>query len=269
MAMLRVALFLTVWMLPANAPFAQPATAPADLLGAMRAAYERLDYATAEQRAREALAAYDLLSADQLVQVHTTLGLILFARNEPLEAREQFAAALSLDPVLVLDPLLVSPKTLDFFEGIRAGMETSGGDGREATIRYVRVRDPRPAATLRSLALPGWGQLYKGERAKGWALAGTWGLLAGGTVAAHVLRGQARQEYLDAVGSDEIAARYATYNAWHRARSGLALGTLAVWAYAALDALVLGGPAGEAGHAVALEPALVHGAPGVGLQVRW
>ena len=235
---------LVLWGVPWMA--SAQASDPAGLLGAMEDAYERMDYTTAERRAREALEAPNLLSADQIVRAHTTLGLLLHARGEPLEARAHFAAALSLDPGLVLDPVLVSPKTLVFFETVRDEARDVSPSPSETTVRYVRVRDLRPAATVRSLAVPGWGQLYNGQRAKGWMLIGTWSALAAGTVASHIARSQAHRDYLGATTQAEIADRYDTYNAWHRRRSALALGTAAIWAYAALDALIFEGPRTEA-----------------------
>lgn len=237
---------------------------PADLLGAMRDAYERLDYSTATRRAREALASYDAFTADQLVELHTTLALILYSRSEPLEARDQFEAALSLNPSLTLDPLLVSPKTLEFFDEIRSAMSESRVIGREPSIRYVPVRDPRPAATMRSLVLPGWGQLHKGETARGWVLLGLWGTTAVGTVTSHLLRSGAHADYLDAVDPVEIAERYDTFDAWHQRRTAFALGAAAVWAFAALDALAFGGPE-STGVTLGLSAA----SPGVSVRVRW
>ena len=248
-----------LWAAPASAQTGDPS----GLIEAMQDAYERLEYGTAERRAREALAGFDAFSPDQLVEVHTTLGLILYARNEPLEARAQFEAALSLDPRLALDPLFVSPKTLDFFEEVRDGMAQNSGTTREPLVRYVRVRDLRPAATVRSLAVPGWGQLYKGESAKGWLLVGLWGATAVGTATAHVFRSQAQDDYLAATEPAEIADRYNTLNTWHRARTALALGTVAVWAYAALDALAFGPP-----EARAFSVAPTVGGGEVGLRVR-
>lgn len=245
---------------------AQPDPDPSGLIGSMRDAYQRVDYLTAERRAREALASFDAFSADQLVEVHTTLGLILYARNEPLEARAQFEAALSLDPRLELDPLLVSPKTLEFFDEVKAGIAREEGPAREPIVRYVQVRDPRPAATLRSLAVPGWGQLYKGERAKGWILVGLWSATAAGTVATHVLRSQAQDDYRAATDPAEIAERYDTFDTWHQARNALVLGAAAVWAYAAFDALVFGGPAART---FAAGPAVVAGEAGLSLRVRF
>ena len=252
-----------LFLLGGKVAFAQPDSDPSGLLGAMRDAYGRLDYTTAERRAREALASFDAFSADQLVEVHTTLALILYARNEPLEAREQFEAALSLNPSLDLDPLLVSPKTLEFFEEIKSSLAEGGAAVREPVIRYVQVRDPRPAATMRSLVLPGWGQLYKGETVKGWALLGLWSTATAGAVASHVLRSEARTDYLDATDPADIADRYDTFNAWHQRRTALALGAAAVWSYAALDALVFGGPEPRT---LALGPSANLG---LSLRVRW
>lgn len=258
---------MLVLLLGAEAARAQPD--PAGLLAAMRDAYGRLDYDTAEQRAREALALHERLSADHLVETHVTLGLILYARNEPIEAREQFEAALSLAPNLRLDPLLVSPKTIAFFEEIRGDVEQSGTGARSPVIRYVRVHDPRPAAALRSLAVPGWGQLYKGEAVKGWALVGVWGAAAGGTLVAHFKRQSAEEAYLAARDPQEIQDRYDDFNRWHKARGALALGLAAVWTYATLDALVLGGPEIPEVGAFELGPVPAGEAVGLGLRVRF
>ncbi len=251
-----------LWVVPAAAQTGDAS----GLIEAMRDAYERLEYGTAERRAREALTSFDALSADQLVEVHTTLGLILFARNEPLEARTQFEAALSLDPRLVLDPLFVSPKTLEFFDEVKAGFAQDGGALREPVVRYVQVRDPRPAATVRSLAVPGWGQLYKGERAKGWVLVGLWGATAAGAVTAHILRSQAQDDYLAATDPAEIADRYDTFNTWHRTRSALALGATAVWAYAVFDAFAFGGPEARA---LSVGPSVGGGEIGLRVRLVW
>lgn len=229
-------------LLLAAAPQAQTATEPADLVRAMEDAVARLDYVTAEARAREALARFDALSPDQLVTVHTALGVLLHARNEAVEARRQFEAALSLDPALALDPVLVSPKTLQFFEDVKATAQTASGPPAAPAIRYVVLTDPRPSAAVRSLVLPGWGQFYKGDRTKGWAFAVAGGTLAVSTLAADVARAQARADYNSARTEAEAERLHGPYNRWHRARNALAIGTAAVWAGAALDALATGGP---------------------------
>lgn len=247
--MRRLALALALVAAPLAA---QPAD-PADLMRAMRDAVARADDATAEARAREALARYEALSPDQLVEVHTTLGILLHARDEAIEARRQFEAALSLRPDLELDPVLVSPKTIDFFDEIRAEVAPTAGEPvRSATIRYVAVPDPRPTAALRSLAVPGWGQIGKGDRTRGIAFATAWGVGLAGTLGSHLARADARRAYLAAGTPEEATALYADYDRWHKARAAFALGTGVVWAAAVVDALATGGP--EAPGALSLTP---------------
>ena len=255
-----------VALLVARAALAQPAASPSDLIRAMQDAVVRLDYDVAEARAREALARFDALSPDQLVTVHSTLGVVLHIQNQPVEARRQFEAALSLDPALDLDPVRTSPKTLELFEEVKTALlsQSSTGSRAEPAVRYLVLDDRRPGAALRSLAVPGWGQQYKGDRTKGWAFVATTGALVAGTVAAQGRRAAAREDYLGASTEDEAAERFSTYNRWHRTRNALVLGTGVVWAASALEALLTGGP--EAPTPITVEPApeLV----GVRLRVR-
>jgi tetratricopeptide (TPR) repeat protein len=249
---------------------AQPGPDPAAAVSAVEAAYEALDYAQAEALARQALARSEAFTRAQLVRLHTTLGLLLFARNDALGASEQFRAALSLDQALTLDPVLVSPVTLAFFDETKgAFLRERAGEvvGTGPAVRYVVVRDVRPDAALRSIVLPGWGQRMKGQRAKGWVLTGAWAGALGASVATHIQRGRARQEYLrdDITDPDSIAANYRHYNRWHRARGALLLGAGVVWAAAIVDALATGAPEapGAAPARLAVEPA------GAGLRLRF
>ena len=235
-----VALVLGVWAWSVMPAWSQVTEAPR--LDTIWEAYQALDYAGAQALAEAALIAYD--APEDLAQVHVVLGLIAFSQNDQQTARRQFTDALVLDPTVELDALLVSPKTLDFFGEIRTRLAQASGDdalASEVTPRYVLVPDRRAEAALRSMVLPGWGQLYKGERTKGRILLGVWGIAVAGTVSAHVLRQQSRDTYLDAVDPDEVLERYDTFNQWHKTRNALVLGTAVIWVYSYLDALVVGG----------------------------
>ena len=214
---------------------AQPA---ADVVGEVRAAYQRLDYDAAQARARAAIEGEDL-RLDQRVELHTILALIAFTRNELDEARRHFGLALDLDPGLALDPLLVSPKIVDFFDEVkRDRAPRAGSTAGEAGLRYVVVRDARPEAVLRSMLLPGWGQLYTGDRTKGWVLAGLWGAAATSGTYAHLRWVDARRAYLDEQDLDRIDPRHATSDAWFKARNNLALAAAGVWLVSYVDALL-------------------------------
>jgi tetratricopeptide (TPR) repeat protein len=254
---------LLAWSVP-------PARAQVDdppSLDAVWAAYRQFDYVTAQRLAQTALDAYE--TPEALAQIHVILGLIAFSRNEQEDARGQFKEALFLDPDVQLDALQVSPKILALFEETRAELSQASEDppGDPATPRYVLVRDPRAEAALRSMMVPGWGQLYKGQRTKGRVLLGAWGLAMAGGATAHVLRQQALDTYLDA-GADEAEKRYATLNRWHKTRNALVMGAIGIWIYSYLDALIIGGPAPERRNLL-ITPGLSERRLHVSMQVRF
>ncbi len=226
----------------ASPALAQRADGPR--LDAIWDAYQQLDYARAADSARAALDLHGRYTRRELVDLHTILGLISFSRDQAQEARDQFTTALSLDPDLHLDSLLVSPKILTFFEEVRGAFEQPRRqeDGNPASVRYVIIEDRRSEAALRSMMLPGWGQLHKGERTKGRVLLGLWGTAVAGTVATHLLREQARKDYQAAATPDEALERYDPFNRWHKTRNALVLATAGVWIYSYVDALMAGGP---------------------------
>lgn len=258
---------LLLGLLLIGAAAAQPVPDPAGLVAEVEAAYERLEYDTAETLARGALTHYEVFSPDQLVRLHTLLGLLLYARGEALEAAAQFRAALTLDPTLTLDPLLVSPATIGFFEETKAAFlqEQAGGAEPGGVVRYVAVYDPRPSAFVRSLALPGWGQRYKGETTKGWVLTGLWAAGLAGAVVSEVRYRQAREDYDSATdpATDPalVEALGDTMDTWYKVRNNALLGVGVVWVLAAFDAGLLGGPEPR----VALQPTV----GGAALRVRF
>ena len=136
-------------------------------------------------------------------------------------------------------------------EGVKRAWQQAEVPGNPSAVRYVLVEDLRAAAAMRSLALPGWGQLYKGENTKGWILLGVWGMAASGTVLAHIIRKQAEDDYLaatEALPEQEILDRFDRFNTWHKARNNLALATAGLWAYSYLDALIFRGSTDVASH---------------------
>lgn len=220
---------------------AQPTGDINELVEQIELAYENLEYHTAESLARQVLREFEGLSPDQLVRVHTTLALVLFVKGEEFEAAEQFRSALSINPDLELDPVLVSPGTLEFFEEVKqlSARQPPATDESTGEVRYVMVEDVRPGATLRSVILPGWGQQHKGENTKGWVITGAWAATLAASTYAHFQRQDAREAYLNETNPDLVEVRYESYNNWHTLRGGLLIGAAAVWAYAAIDALAI------------------------------
>ncbi len=210
----------------------------------VRSAYESLDYTLAERLGRTILEQVNGLRPDQLVEIHTFLALIDYSQNDPEGARTHFMAALSLNPSLELDPVLVSPVIRGFFTALKE--ETLAGERTDAQlIRYIAVQDARPAAALRSMLLPGWGQWYKRDHVKGGLFGAAFLGAAGAAAAAHLTYRRRLDRYEAETDPDLVPGRYDDANGWYRTRNGLLVGAAVVWAAAYVDALIFGAPEGE------------------------
>ncbi len=201
-------------------------------------AYERLSFDQALELAALITENADDYLPRELVDVHTVAGLILISRNERSEARSHFSAALSLDPDLTLDPLIASPEVVDFFESVKRD-SASTSPAQPPPVRYIPVEDPRAGAALRSMLVPGWGQMYKGQQTKGAIMMGAWGFAAAGTIASHFIRNDREDRYLSETDPLAVLDRFDDFNRWHKIRNNLALTTVVVWAASYLDALVV------------------------------
>ncbi len=234
--MKRIVLLLTVSLFCTLSVLAQQKL-PA--VSDIRQAYQAFEYGKVDSLARIALDHYASYAVDELTWIHIYLGSAKFAQGNLRQARAEFSAALSLNPDIRLDPVRFSPKIIDLFEEVRKNMAPRSDANRteSAAVRYIVVRDRRIDAAWRSLLLPGWGQIYKGEKWKGRIL--------GVAVAADLLAliyaqnkvDQAHSDYLRARKPEIIEKKYDTYKNYYRLRNGLLFLGVAAWSYSYFDAL--------------------------------
>ena len=241
---MRQGLWIGMFLVLALAGKAHSQTPEEQILLEVENAYRQLNYSEAEKKARAALEEYQRFDVDELTELHKILGIIYYSENRTVEAKSHFQSALDLTPDLTLDSLLVSPKILRFFNTVKAEWQAKAQQpGSEtATLRYVRVQDPRADASLRSMLLPGWGQVYKGERKKGHLLMAAWGVGVVGSITAHIARNNARDAYRAETDPEQIESRYQTYNDYHKLRNGFLLFSAGVWLYSYFDALLKAAP---------------------------
>ena len=244
---MRTQILIFLILLIAVFYFPQVALAQNDdtaLLKEIQKAYNELNYTEAEIKAKSALENYQDLTSSQLAEVHKTLALIYYSQNRSTESRRQFEVALSLNQELKLDPLFVSPKILEFYDQLKAEWQLSKQQNSDVQnpIRYVLINDPRPAAALRSMILPGWGQVYKGEKRKGFILAGLWGFGIAGSVITHFARQDAEDKYLSETNPGQINSRFNSFNKMHKLRNSLLLFSAGVWLYSYVDAILKNKP---------------------------
>lgn len=234
----QILLILLVLILNIGYGFSQTQQSPYEQ---MLQAYQQLDYQSAKTIGQKITAEYTKHSLFQLVETHKILGVIAYTEGNADNAKTQFEQALSIDDKTQLDSVYVSPKIIQFFNDLKqAFVQSKKESNSDAALssRYILVSDPRPAASLRSLVLPGWGQLYKHEKKKGYGLMTTAGISVIATGIFHVLQKNAHDEYLNATDLKIINEKYDQYNRLYKWRNGAAIFTGAIWVYSFFDALI-------------------------------
>ncbi len=205
-------------------------------------AFHHLDYQAAEKIGKQIIDDYQSYTPLELLETHKILGVIAYQDGNLSEANSQFEQALSIDRTAHLDSVYVSPKIIQFFNELKSNYDLRQKSGEiDKTIhnRYVVQPDPRPAATLRSMILPGWGQLYKNDKRKGYVLVSSTATATLATVLFHFMQKNAHDEYLKATDIETIKQKYDNYNLFYKLRNNTALLAGGIWLYAFFDALLV------------------------------
>ncbi len=188
------------------------AAAPAELKRA-KDRFEFGAYADAAGTLRQYLATEPPLTDDQAVDAWRMLGISEFHLGDQAQARAAFVNLLSYDPDFALDPFLVPPAIVDFFDRVKREHEPALAPLRERKRELREQQRLAEEAKRRLLAeelartgpatklvrvqervylfnwLPlGAGQFQNGEKAKGTAIAAgqvVMGLVNLGAIVAH------------------------------------------------------------------------------------
>lgn len=241
---LKKAIFIIAGLTLCMPSFVLSQNKEARLVQEIRNAYDKIKYTEAETKAQAALKEYQRFTPAQLTEIHKILALIYYSQNNAVAAKEHFENALSLNPDLTLDPLFVSPKILDYFNQLKLTWQLKSKRDSEtgSEVRYLLVQDRRPVAAFRSMILPGWGQIYKGEKRKGLVLSTLWGVGIAGSVVTHLARESAENKYLSETNPSTIQSRYHTFNTLHKLRNNFLIFSAGVWIYSYLDAILKESP---------------------------
>jgi hypothetical protein len=109
------------------------------------------------------------LSLADLAEAHRLAGLAAFFQHRDADAEAHFVAYLRLDIDARLDPALVPPEAVTFFEDVRAR--------HAAELRALRPR-PRSKRYFVLELLPPFGQIQNGAHTKAWVIGGALGVFA-------------------------------------------------------------------------------------------
>jgi hypothetical protein len=193
------------------------------------------------RKARETIEGTPDIEPDAVLELRKYVAFSLVALEEEEEAEQEFLTILRGDSTVSLDPQLVSPKIVAVFNRARERFAKSAqvpdNLGDTAVLNPVSPLKLR-TAVFRSMAFPGMGQIYSGQRAKGWSLIVAEGVALSGLVISHFFCYKAHQAYLDARDPALIGEKYEIYNNWYVARNAFGGLSIGIWVSAPLEILI-------------------------------
>ena len=195
--------------------------------------------------AEQTLETHQDLSVPQRCEILRLLALSYYSRQDMQGALKNFAEILTLDEHYRLDPLENSPKILAFFEEIRRQKQLTeskvpppSADSLAAARVYLIADSVRQSATLQmtySLVLPGYGQVNRGEKLKGWLLlAGNFTLL-GSALYFTAETNRLEKKYLQVTDPDKINGAWENYNRAYKSRNLFLSAFAVLWLYTQID----------------------------------
>lgn len=214
------------------------------LLGRAENLYQDADYDASVRLLAQLIVIQRVLPTDTAAEIHKYLAFNLVAQRQMDLARREFGAAIRLNPrIEVGEESAISPKIRRAFFSVQDNSLTK-------TFRSSRRR-----TVLRSVVAPGWGQIHRGSRRRGFLYAGLQAsLLAGSMLGARSFY-KARNAY-ETFGPDEalylyaqtnsvqtvqaeVASRFGRYQSAGRRANILVALFAGAWAVNIVDAVVL------------------------------
>lgn len=129
-------------------PAPQPRPLADGELAAVRIQLEHGQYEEALRRAKERLDRGELLEQDAL-ELHRLAAVSAFNLKRKDEAEKQFTALLKIDPDYGLDPFVVPPPTVSFFDSLRKKLDPSLQKIREERRERLGLEEEERAANAK------------------------------------------------------------------------------------------------------------------------
>jgi len=180
------------------------------------------------------------LTSNQKAKLYFTLGCSQAMQGKDFAAADAFRIAFTYNPDLKHSSMELPPPVWRVFKPIQDSTqakltfdvkrvtESTGIKVRIDTVRVIETLYHKPQAVFRSLAYPGWGHLYEGDKSGYSYTIGETVLLAG-FITSLQLTADAREKYSEARTPSDIDKYYSRYNLRYKLSWGL--GTAAACFY--------------------------------------
>jgi tetratricopeptide (TPR) repeat protein len=197
--------------------------------------FEQGNIYEAEMQALKALNSDIEFSSENLCTVHNYLAFCYVALGDKANAIKEFLKSLEINPNQRFNPQLISPKIIEVFnlasEEYQRQQKIKPIDSKQ-TLEKAQIK-----ASKRSLIFPGLGQLYKGNKTKGYLFIGGESLSLLSITVFQWQYQKTHEAYLKATLPNDIEKKYKDYDLYYKLRN-LSIGmSAAIYVVSYFDAI--------------------------------
>jgi hypothetical protein len=213
--------------------------------------FQSFNYSNVISIADDLLKNKNQLSEDELIDIYLIKGISHFSLGQSNLVRDSFFKILELNSNYKINSSKVSPKIITEFEKIESeyGRFISNKQSLISvktdtliqidTLYIKSSTDLYSETMIRSIALPGWGHLYSGNKTKGLILTSVSALSLSSMIYFIFDADKKRSQYLNEIDTSLIDKKYNDYNKSYKIRNSLIATYALVWIYTQIDILFL------------------------------
>lgn len=212
----------------------------------IRKSYESFRFEDVIKECKYELRYDSALTNDNKIEFLTMQAVSYYSLSDFDSSKISFIELLKIERDHELDPVIISPKILDFFESIKKDFkhilpeEEIDNAERDSVrpVNYISFDSAKFSnSIIRSIILPGTGHLYAGSVTKGWILTIGSTLNAAGMIYYIIKTNDLERKYLTATEASDINYKYREYNTAYKIRNVLIGSYAVVWILSQLDML--------------------------------
>jgi hypothetical protein len=220
-----------------------------DSLSLMKKRFDSFKYGDVISIANRMLLKKGIFKTDQILNIYKMKGISHYSLSEDDAAKKSFIEILRVDTTYKLDTTKISPKIIAFYKQVKQDYIQQQKEIEARTVvRIDTVLVPKvefdyehenklKEMIVKSIVLPGWGHIDKGENFKGIVLM----VLSSAAIISSVYYiidvEKTEKAYLVETDVNLIESKYRDYNASYKMRNFSLISFGILWVYAQLDLL--------------------------------
>ena len=194
--------------------------------------YRSRSYNALENYALRLLINTDSLDTTERAKLHKYLGIVYIIQGREDEGKLEFTRWLALDSNGYMDSFNYPPRIVQIFQEAKAESATFSEIFPPPTLQRWK---PSPSSALKSVLVPGWGQIVQGKKRKGIYIFTAQAVSLSGWLVSEHNFDIADKAYHTETDPERFDKKYDIANNWNKARWSFIAASIAVYVFAQTD----------------------------------